>query len=179
MIYGCGAKTTHDTGLTKLGIEYVKKLEKLKILIDISHASEKTFWNVIENSEITIVATHSNAYELCNHSRNLKDEQIKAIANRNGIIGICFYSEYLNSGKRASIEDVVKHMKYIRDLVGIDYIGLGTDYDGMDYEDTPYGLESIDKLKNITKEMKNQEFSKEEIEKILWKNWYRVLSTSF
>ena len=77
MICGSGAQTKCDNGLTKLGIEYIKKLEDLSILVDISHASEKTFWDVMENIKGRVIATHSNAYGICNHPRNLKDEQIK------------------------------------------------------------------------------------------------------
>ncbi len=175
MICGCGTQTKDDIGLTGFGIEYVKKLEEKSILVDISHTSEKTFWNVIENTKNTIIATHSNVYELCNHPRNLKDEQIKEIAKRKGIIGICLYSEFLNSNGKASVKDVVRHMKYIKNLVGIDYVGLGTDYDGISFEETAEGVEDVSKLNNIIKEMKNQCFSDEEIVKVMWKNWYRVL----
>ena len=179
MICGCGAKTQNDIGLTELGIAYVNKLQKLKILVDVSHASEKTFWDVIGNTTGPIVATHSNVYELCNHPRNLKDKQIKEIAKRNGVIGICFYKEFLNSKEEASVKDIVEHIKYIKDLVGIDYIGLGTDFDGMADEDAAKGVEKISLLNNIVEEMKNQCFSCEEIVKVLWKNWYRVLQNAF
>lgn len=168
---GCGAKTENDTGLTKLGFEYVKKLSEKGIIIDVSHLSEKSFWDVINTTEKPVVATHSNVYEICNHSRNLKDNQIKEIARRGGMIGICFYSDFLNSDKKADVKDVVKHIKYIKDLVGINCIGFGSDFDGMSHDETVIGVEDISKLNNIMEEMKFQGFSCEEIVKVMWKNW--------
>ena len=169
---GCGANTLNDTGLTKLGFEYVKKLNKLGIIIDISHLSEKSFWDVVKTSTKPIVATHSNAYEICNHQRNLKDNQIKAIANSGGMIGIVFYTDFLNKSKKADVKDIIEHIKYVRELVGIDYIGFGSDFDGMKVEQTAMNVEDISKLNNIKKELENQGFSSKEIEKIMWKNWY-------
>ena len=168
---GCGAKTKNDTGLTKLGFEYVKKLSEKGIIIDVSHLSEKSFWDVINTTEKPVVATHSNVYELCNHSRNLKDDQIKEIARRGGMIGICFYSDFLNSDKKADVKDIVKHIKYIKDLAGIDCIGFGSDFDGMSYEEVVNGVENIGKIHNIMDEMKLQGFSCDEIVKVMWKNW--------
>lgn len=168
---GCGAQTKNDTGLTKLGFEYVKKLNDLGIIIDVSHLSEKSFWDVMSVSTKPIVATHSNVYSICNHPRNLKDNQIKAIAKCGGMIGICFYTDFLNSNKRADVKDIVEHIKYIKNLVGIDCIGLGSDFDGMSYEKTASGVEDISKIKNIIEEMEFQCFSCEDIVKIMWKNW--------
>ncbi len=172
---GCGAKTRTDKGLTKLGNEYVKTLDKRNIIIDVSHSSEKTFWDVISIAKRPVVASHSNVYEICNNPRNLKDSQIKAIAKTGGIIGICFYSDFLNSNSRANVKDIVEHIKYIKKIVGINYIGLGSDFDGMNSKKTAEGLENISKVNNIIKELEIQGFSCEEIVKIMWKNWYRLL----
>lgn len=172
---GCGANTKEDKGLTEFGFEYVKKLEDSGVVLDISHSSEKSFWNAISNTSNSVVASHSNVYELCKHQRNLKDEQIKAIAKSGGIIGICFYSEFLNNNKKADIVDVVEHIKYIKKLVGINYVGLGSDFDGMSADKTVNGVENIIKINNIIKELKRQHFSEEDIIKVMWNNWYNVL----
>ena len=124
------------------------------ILIDVSHLSEKSFWDVIKISSSPIIATHSNAYEICNNPRNLKDEQIKAIAKSGGIIGICYYNEFLvkensDENSKADITDIVRQIKYIKNLVGIQYIGLGSDFDGMDYDKTAKWVKNITKIKNI------------------------------
>lgn len=175
---GCGAKTKNDNGLTELGKKYVNKLNDYGILVDVSHLSEKSFWEVVSITNKPIIATHSNVYNLCKNPRNLKDEQIKAIAKSGGIIGICFYSDFLNNQKRANIKDIVKHIKYIKDLVGIDYIGFGSDFDGMNVEKTAEGVENINLINNITEELKRQCFSCEEIVKIMWNNWSNVLKKS-
>lgn len=175
---GCGAKTKNDNGLTELGKKYVNKLNDYGILVDVSHLSEKSFWEVVSITNKPIIATHSNVYNLCKNPRNLKDEQIKAIAKSGGIIGICFYSDFLNNQKRANIKDIVKHIKYIKDLVGIDYIGFGSDFDGMNVKKTAEGVENISFINNITEELKRQCFSCEEIVKIMWNNWSNVLKKS-
>jgi membrane dipeptidase len=171
---GCGAETKNDTGLTELGINYVKKLNQLGIIIDVSHSSEKSFWDIISITEKPAIASHSNVFELCNCKRNLKDNQIKAIAENGGVIGICFYSDFLNSNKKASVTDIVEHIKYIRKLVGINYIGLGSDFDGMEIQKTANGVDNISRINNITKELKLQGFKNEEIDKIMWNNWSKV-----
>lgn len=172
---GTGAKTKSDKGLTKLGFEYVKKLGKLGIIIDVSHLSEKSFWDVISLGYGNIVASHSNVYELCKNSRNLKDEQIKAIAKSGGVIGICYYTDFLNNKRKANVSDIVEHIKYIKELVGIDYVGLGSDFDGMSLEKTADEVKSILAINNIKNTLRKHGISQEDIEKIMWKNWYNFL----
>lgn len=150
------------------------------ILIDVSHLSEKSFWDVTKISSSPIIATHSNAYEICNNPRNLKDEQIKAIAKSGGIIGICYYNEFLvkensDENSKADITDIVRQIKYIKNLVGIQYIGLGSDFDGMDYDKTAKGVKNITKIKNIEKELFKEGFTIKEIEMIMWRNWGEIL----
>lgn len=172
---GSGCKCKIDKGLTKLGHEYIRKLNELNIIVDVSHLSVKGFWNVIDISLKPVIATHSNVFEICNHPRNLKDNQIKAIAKSGGIIGICYYTEFLNSSKKANVEDIVKHIKYIKNIVGIDYVGLGSDFDGIDDDKVATGVENISKISSIVTELKKQKFSDGEIEKIMSTNWSNVL----
>lgn len=162
-------------GLTNLGKEYIKMLNKFNIIVDVSHASEKTFWDIVNITEKPIAATHSNVFNLCNNSRNLKDNQIKAIANSGGIIGICFYNDFLSNNHKSNVKDVVKHIQYIKDLVGIDFVGLGSDFDGMEYEETADELKDITQINNLVKELESEKFSQEEIEKIVWRNWSNFL----
>ena len=112
---------------------------------------------------------------MCKNSRNLKDNQIKAIAKSGGIIGICYYSNFLNSKRPADVKDIVEHIKYIKNLVGIDHVGLGSDFDGMDISKTARNVDNISMIKNITKELKLQGFKCEEIVKIMWNNWSDIL----
>ena len=142
--------------------------------MDVSHLSEKSFWNVIDLGCGNVVASHSNAYEICKNPRNLKDSQIKAIAKNGGIVGVCFYSNFLKKSGKANVLDVVNHIKYIKELAGIDYVGLGSDFDGMSIEKTANEVENIIDVNNIIKMLRRQGFYEDEIEKIMWKNWYRV-----
>lgn len=173
-----GALTKEDKGLTKLGIEYIKYLNKKNILIDVSHTSEKTFWDTIKYSTKAVVATHSCAYNMCNHPRNLKDNQIKQIAMMEGIIGIAFCSQFLNKTGKANLSDIVKHIKYIKNLVGIDYVGIGSDFDGLDEEDILSDMKSVKDIWKLEKELKKEGFTKQDINKVLGDNWLRVLKSN-
>ncbi len=160
-------------GLTEFGLKVINEMNSLGMLIDISHLSEAGFWDVVKCSKIPIVASHSNCYTLCPHRRNLKNEQIKAIADKGGVIGITFVPKFLTQEKRkATIEDVVKHIDYLVEKVGVDYVGLGSDFDGTD--NLPLDLESVDKIPNITKELVKRGYKEEDIKKILGGNFLRV-----
>lgn len=174
-LLGCGALTNNDTGLTSLGKEYVKKLNEKNIIIDISHASPKTFWDTIKISNKPIVATHSCSFSICNHPRNLTDDQIKTLAKTGGIIGVCFANAFLSNSKNVEIKDIVKHIKHIVNLVGIDFVGLGSDFEGLEKEELPLGLKGIKDIKKLKQELRKEKFKEEEIDKIMGENWVRVL----
>jgi membrane dipeptidase len=124
---GCAVESAK--GLTNLGKDYVKELNELNVNIDLSHISEPSFWDVLDIINKPPVATHSNAKSLCNHPRNLSQSQIKAIAERNGVIGINFFSIFINEkGKNATIDRLIDHIDHIVELVGIDHVGLGPDF---------------------------------------------------
>lgn len=176
-LLGCGALTKNDKGLTEFGKEYIKKLNEKKIFIDVSHSSEKTFWDTIKLSQEPVVATHSCCYSLCNHPRNLKDDQIKQIAKNGGIIGVCYCSSFLSENSEASTKDIAKHIAYIANLVGVDYVGLGSDFDGLDEEDIPTDLNGIGQIDNLINSLKKIGFNKSEVEKITGENWIRVLKS--
>ena len=114
-------------GLTDIGTLVVQKMMELRWLVDVSHLDERTFWDIYHLKEYPIFASHSNAKALCNHERNLTDQQLKAIAKRNGLIGINAYAGFLNKGK-ASIDDYIDHIEYIANLIGMEYVALGFDF---------------------------------------------------
>ena len=160
-------------GLTEFGIKIIEEMNKLGMIIDVSHLSEAGFWDVIKFSKSPIIASHSNCFNVCSHWRNLKDEQIKAVADKNGVIGITYVPAFLTKDERkAIIEDVVRHIDYIVKKVGIDYVGLGSDFDGV--ENLPLDLEGIEKIPNITAELLKQGYKEEYIRKILGGNFLRV-----
>jgi len=169
---GIGESRT-GSGLTEFGLKVIDEMNRLGMLIDVSHLSETGFWDVVKRSKTPIVASHSNCYALCPHLRNLKDEQIKALADKGGVIGITFVPNFLTQEKRrTTVEDVVKHIDYLVEKVGVDYIGLGSDFDGTD--NLPLDLESVDKIPNITIELVKRGYKEKDIRKILGGNFLRV-----
>jgi len=173
---GNGISEFINTGLTKTGIKFIKEMNRLNIIIDVSHLNPAGFWDVSEISKYPLVATHSNAKSICDHPRNLSDMQIKAIADSEGIIGINFCPSFLTNEKIATIEDVFKHIDYIKKLVGVEHVGLGTDFDGL--SELPEGLEHIGKLNMLQHMMKDKGYSEREIAAISFKNVERVLKSS-
>ena len=170
----CDALTSNDTGLTKLGKQYVKKLEKKKIIIDVSHSSKKTFYDTLENTQEPIIASHSCVQSICNHPRNLDDDQIKQIAKRNGVIGICFCKKFLTKNKVVSVQDIIKHIDYIVQLVGIDYVAFGSDFDGLEPDHILPDVAGVKDFCRIIEGLKNIGYSESDIQKICCNNFIRV-----
>jgi membrane dipeptidase len=116
-------------GLSDLGKKFIEELNTLNVIIDLSHISEPSFWDVLDIIEKPPIATHSNAKSLCNHARNLTDAQIGSIAERNGVVGMNFFNIFIDENKKSvTAERLIDHIEYIVDLVGIDYVGLGPDF---------------------------------------------------
>ncbi len=203
-------------GLTDYGREIVRMMNELGMIIDVSHASESTFWDVMEITEDPIMASHSCAYELCPHYRNLNDNQLRAIASNKGLVGVNFYAGYLDSTYARAIESVpavykaefdslaelygndldllwrarrriysevsnrmevpiesiVDHIDYIAHVAGIDFVGLGSDFDGVSR--LPDGLEDASGMPRITEILLARGYRTSEVEKILGGNAMRV-----
>lgn len=174
-LLGCGALTKQDNGLTEFGKQYVQKLNEKKMIVDVSHSSEKTFWDTMKINERPSIATHSCCYSLCQHPRNLKDEQIKQIARNDGIVGICYCTNFLSETGIAGTKEIAKHISYIANLVGVDYVGLGSDFDGLDENEIPTDLKNIGQIDNLVQELRKIGFQEDEIEKIMGRNWIRVI----
>ncbi|PKM82104.1 MAG: peptidase [Firmicutes bacterium HGW-Firmicutes-13] len=168
---GVGEKETGG-GLTRFGREVIKEMNRLEMVIDVSHLSEAGFWEVMELSESPVIASHSNAAALCSHPRNLKDEQIKALADKGGLIGINFYPPFVGSQK-ADIPFLLDHIDHMVNLVGIDYIGLGSDFDGI--KETLVGLEDVSKLPNLTHELITRGYNDKDIKKIYGENFLNFI----
>ena len=131
-------------GLTSFGKDAVREMEKLGIIVDVSHLCDEGFYDVEKITQKPFAASHSNARTICPHKRNLKDNQIRIIADRGGIIGLNLYSDFLNSTGKASVDDVMRHVDYMLKICGEDHIALGCDFDGIDC--TPTGLEDVTRL---------------------------------
>lgn len=160
-------------GLTPFGRKVIKEMNNLGMLVDLSHISEKGFWDVIETTTKPIIVSHSNARAICSHPRNLYDDQIEVVAKNGGVIGINLYPDFLNDTTQASMKDVIKHIEYIISLAGPDHIGIGADFDGI--EKTPEGINGIEDLNAIFEEMRKLNYSEEVIGKIAGGNFLQLV----
>lgn len=158
-------------GLTKLGVQVVEEMNRLGIVVDVSHLNEQGFWDVIRVCNEPIIASHSNVWGFCEIERNLKDDQIRAIAEKGGVMGINFVSFFLKKGGKATIETLLEHIDYVVNLVGPDYVGLGSDFDGGGLLPE---LEDCSKIPNITKGLVKRGYSEKDVKKILGGNFLRV-----
>ena len=189
---GCGEPT--GAGLSKFGRRVVQELNRQRILIDISHISDAGFWDVLELSDAPIIATHSNCRALCNHSRNLTDDMIKALVDKGGIVCLNFFPSFVKA-ENPSVDDLLDHIDRISKLVGPQYVGLGPDFCAGRWDfvlrswwsrgsadhnarrlpvDYPTGVEDITKMPNVTRGLVSRGYSDSEIEGILGANFLRL-----
>ena len=178
--FGCGAGFAgEDRGLTPLGKATVRRMEELGMLIDVSHLSEKSFWDVIENTKGPIIASHSNAWSLCPVARNLKDDQLKAIAERGGVVGMNGWKGFIcEDMERADVNELAKHARYIADLTGAEHVACGFDFSNyLDPTEGTPGIEDASKAQNFVDALRNAGFTEEETRAICWENAMRVIKT--
>ncbi|HUU51548.1 MAG TPA: dipeptidase [Candidatus Heimdallarchaeota archaeon] len=207
-----------DNGLLEFGKEVVAECNRLGIMVDISHASEKSFFDIVETTKAPIIASHSSARALCDHPRNLTDEQLKALAENGGVIQICFVSSFVKEqppnperdaaiealrekygsrrdiqdeaarakameeyqevyekypGEKTTLQELVDHIDHVVELIGVDHVGIGTDFDGGGGVE---GCNDVSEMPNITEELLRRGYSEEEIQKIWGGNIMRVFS---
>lgn len=144
---GCGAECNNSYGLSYFGKEVVKELERQNIAVDISHASDKLFYDVVNIADKPIIATHSNSRAITDVKRNLTDEQFKIIRDMGGIVGLNFYKGFLNIDEnKSSIEDILRHADHFLNLNGENTLAIGSDFDGADI---PCDISGIESLKTI------------------------------
>ena len=166
------ARTPEHNGLSEFGKEVVKEMNRCRIIVDISHTSEKTAFDALAISRYPVIASHSSVKALCNHPRNLSDPLIKAIAKKGGVVQICLYHGFLKKNGVASIKDAVDHIDYVVRLVGIDYVGIGSDFDG---GGGIKGLQATNEFPQLTMELIRRGYSDEDIAKIWGGNLIRVM----
>ena len=160
-------------GLSEFGKSVVEEMNRTGMLIDLSHAAESTFWQVLEQSKYPVVCSHSSCRALCNHPRNLTDEQLKAIAAKGGVVQVTMYGGFLRKEGEATLDDFIAHLEHAIAVAGIDHVGIGTDFDG---DGTVVGCSSAAQLLNVTRELLRRGYSEESLEKIWGGNWLRVMS---
>ncbi len=160
-------------GLSQFGFQVIARMNALGVMIDVSHINEAGFWDVINNTSSPIIASHSCAQRLCNHPRNLNDQQLRALAKNNGLIGVNFCQDFLCKNGRASVDDVVKHISYIAEIAGVEAVAFGSDFDGIPL--APEGIENVSKFPLLIDKLIKSGFSEVEIMKISHGNFVRVL----
>ena len=174
-----GARGDYNRGLTELGKKAVKKMQEKGMIVDVSHLNDKSFFDVMDITSCPVIASHSNSRKLCNSPRNLTDEQLKAIRDVNGVVGFNSYKWFIDEdSNKHTIYRAIDHIKYIADKIGIDHIGLGFDYNEyFEDDETPYvkGLENASKSYDIINLLKDSGFNDEEIQKIEYGNFHRII----
>ena len=170
---GFPAKGGSAKGLKPFGIRLLGEMDRRGILPDCSHLNEAGFWDVVEHAALPPIASHSNLKKLCGHSRNLTDEQVKAVIARGGFIGINFYSCFLRDEGAATLEDVFRHIDGIAQLGGIDVLGFGSDFDGIDA--WPEGLGDPTGFPALLALLEKHGYGRADIEKIAGLNLWNLL----
>lgn len=160
-------------GLTDFGKSVIREMNRLGMLVDLSHISEKGFWDVMEVCSSPLMVSHSNSKALCSHRRNLTDNQILAIAQNRGVIGVNFYPAFLRDEGMATIKDIIKHIEYISSLAGIENVGIGADFDGV--ESLPNNINGIENVCQIFNELAKLNYSDTFIRKIAGENFLRLI----
>ncbi len=162
---------THN-GVSDFGHQVISEMNRLGIMVDLSHAAEKSFYDALEMSTTPIVCSHSSCRALCDHPRNLTDDQMRALAKKGGVMQVTLYPGFLVKDGEATIEDAMRHLEHAIDVMGIDHVGLGTDFDG---DGGIRGLANSSELTNFTRQLMTRGFSQEDIQKIWGGNFLRVM----
>lgn len=163
-----------EKGLTEYGFSMVREMNRLGMIIDVSHLSDKGFWDVIHTTVKPIVASHSNARGVCGHVRNLTDEMIIALHENGGVMGMNYCADFMDDDPKQgenTIACTIRHIRYIKNLVGVDVIALGSDFDGIDPN---IELKDASFLPRLVQALREDDFTEEEIDKITYKNALRV-----
>jgi len=159
-------------GLNDFGRQVIQTMDSLGMIIDVSHTGIKTIEDILTITKNPIIASHSGVRALRNHTRNLHDDQIRKIAATGGVIGVPFYPPFLTTRSTANINDIVAHINHIVKLVGVDYIAIGSDFDGID--SVPVDLKDVSMLPRLTEALLKQGYSHADVRKMLGENFLRV-----
>ena len=159
-------------GLSPFGREVVEQMNRLGMLVDMSHASEKSFYDALELSKVPIVCSHSSARALCDHPRNLTDDQMRALAKRDGVAQTTVYAGFLRKEGEATIIDAIEHLCHAAKIMGVEHVGLGTDFDG---DGGVPGLADASEIINFTRHLLRRQFSEQDIRLIMGGNFLRVM----
>ncbi|HEY7305011.1 MAG TPA: dipeptidase [Bryobacteraceae bacterium] len=172
----------HHNGLTPSGKDIIREMNRLGMMVDISHTADKTFYDALETSKAPIIASHSSCRAVTNVPRNMTDDMIRALAKKGGVMQINFFCSFVsqkaadapqNAPVRATLADVIAHIDHARQVGGIDVVGIGSDFDGISC--SPEGLDDVSKFPNLTRALLEKGYSPSDIKKIYGGNTLRVM----
>lgn len=163
---------THN-GVSSFGRQVIEEMNRQGVMVDLSHAGEETFYDAVELSKVPVVCSHSNCKALCDVPRNLTDDQLRTLAAHGGVAQITLYHGFLRKEGKANLMDAMQHLEHAIKIMGIDHVGLGTDFDG---DGGISGLADASELLNFTQELLARRYSEHDIEKIWGGNWLRVMT---
>lgn len=159
-------------GVSPFGADVIREMNRLGMMVDLSHASEKSFYDVMDISQVPIVCSHSSCRSLCDHPRNLTDEQMKRLANSGGVMQVTFYEGFLRTDSKACIADAIEHINHAVNIMGIEHVGIGTDFDG---DGGVSGLAHAGELINLTRALLRERYTEADL-RLLWgENFLRVM----
>ena len=170
----CGScrDNEENLGVNAFGEQVIHEMNRVGMMVDISHAGVQTFYDALDISTKPIVASHSSARALCNHPRNLYDDQMRALADKGGVAQVTLYNGFLEEVGQATIEDAIAHLNHMVDVMGIEHVGIGTDFDG---DGGIIGCASASELINFTRHLLKERYSEEDIRRIWGGNFLRVM----
>ena len=157
-------------GLTNFGVQLIEEMNRLGVLVDLAHISERGFWDALEVSKEPVIVSHGNCKALCEHRRNPDDDQIEGLADKEGVIGVTFVPSFVHP-KTPSLQRLLDHIDHIVRVAGVDHVGIGSDFDGGGTL-----LKDATELPKITEGLLKRGYSRDDVEKILGGNFIRVLS---
>ena len=170
----CGSARYNDTheGVSKFGEQVIREMNRVGMMIDLSHAGEESFYDTLAISQEPVVCSHSSCRALCDHPRNLTDDQLKAIARQGGVVQVCLYGGFLRKEGTATICDAIEHLNHMVSLIGIEHVGIGTDFDG---DGGIIGCNDSSELINFTRRLLLERYDENAIRLIWGGNFLRVM----
>ena len=171
-VCGSARYNEENLGVSEFGEQVIREMNRVGMMVDLSHAGERSFYEALEISRCPVVCSHSSCRALCDHPRNLTDEQLQAIARLGGVVQVCLYGGFLRSDRPATICDAVEHLHHMVNIMGIEHVGIGTDFDG---DGGIIGCSDSSELINFTRRLLLERYSEEDIQCIWGGNFLRVM----
>lgn len=171
-ICGSARYNEENLGVTPFGEQVIQEMNRLGMMVDLSHSGERTFYETLDISSQPVVCSHSSSRALCDHPRNLTDDQLRAIARKGGVVQVCLYSGFLRKERPAHILDAIEHLNHMVNVMGIEHVGIGSDFDG---DGGIIGCNDSSEMINLTRQLLHERYNEEDIRRIWGGNFLRVM----